>query len=296
MQGNEIIGKLKWTDMVTSQYIPQMQKYHKLRRNNPDAVPRNYEFDLVDSAGNIKNIFVTVAIIPGTAKSLVSLQDITYRKDTERALKTTINEKDTLLREIHHRVKNNLQIISSLLNLQSRYIKDTEALDVFTESQNRVRSMAIVHEKLYQSNNISKIDFSEYLRDLVTSLFYSYNIQPDKISINTDIENIFFDVDTCIPCGLIVNELLTNCVKHAFPNNKIGHVYIGLHDDEGTYTLNVSDDGVGFPKSIDYKNTETLGLQLVTSLVNQLEGSLEILSDVGTSFTIEFKDVSYGSV
>jgi len=296
MQGNEIEGKLKWTDMVTSQYIPQMQKYHKRRRNNPDAVPRNYEFDFVDSAGNIKNIFVTVAIIPGTAKSLVSLQDITYSKDTERELKTTISEKDTLLREIHHRVKNNLQIISSLLNLQSRYIKDSEALDVFTESQNRVRSMAIVHEKLYQSNNISKIDFSEYLSDLVTSLFYSYNIQPNKISIETDIENIFFDVDTCIPCGLIVNELLTNCVKHAFPNNKSGHVYIGLHDEEGTYTLNVSDDGVGFPKSIDYKNTETLGLQLVTNLVNQLEGSLEILNNVGTSFKIEFKDVSYESV
>jgi len=291
MQWDEIDGKLKWTDMVTNQYRPKMQHYHKLRRTDPDSVPRNYEFDFVDSAGNIKNIFLTVAVIPGTSKSLVSLQDITYSKDTEKKLKTTIKEKDTLLREIHHRVKNNLQIISSLINLQSRYIKDSETLDVFTESQNRVRSMAIVHEKLYQSNNISKIDFAEYLHDLVTSLFYSYNIQPEKINIETDIENIFFDVDTCIPCGLIVNELLTNCVKHAFPDNERGHIYIGLHDDGGTYTLNVCDDGVGFPESIDHKNTDTLGLQLVTNLVNQLEGSLEVINNNGTTFKIKFKDV-----
>lgn len=293
MKWDKIKGKLKWTDMVTSQHIQKMRKYHKLRRLNPDAVPRNYEFDLVDIAGNIKNIFVTVAIIPGTSKSLVSLQDITYSKDTEKKLKTTINEKDTLLREIHHRVKNNLQIISSLLSLQTKYIKDSEALDVFRESQNRVRSMAIVHEKLYQSKNISKIDFADYIHDLVNSLFYNYNIQPEKISIEIDIENIYFDVDTCIPCGLIVNELLTNCVKHAFPNDKKGHIYIGLHYNDGNYTLNVGDDGVGFPESMDYKNTDTLGLQLVTNLVNQLDGSLEILNNIGTTFKIEFNNLPY---
>lgn len=296
MPWDKIEGKLKWTDMVTSQHIPKMKKYHELRRIDPDSVPRNYEFDFIDSAGNIKNILITVAIIPGTTKSLVSLQDITYSKDTEKELKTTIKEKDTLLREIHHRVKNNLQIISSLLSLQSKYIKDSETLNVFKESQNRVRSMAMVHEKLYQSNNISKIDFGEYLRDLINSLFYNYDIQPENISIDTDIESIFFDVDICIPCGLIVNELLTNCVKHAFPNNKHGHVYIGLHNDKGTFTLNVSDDGVGFPKSLDYKNTDTLGLQLVTNLVNQLEGNLEILNNVGTTFKIKFKDYQYKSV
>jgi PAS domain S-box-containing protein len=287
---DEIKGKLKWTDFVTSQYLLKMQNYHKLRRSDPDAAPRNYEFDFVDSSGAIKNIFVTVAIIPETSKSLVSLQDITHMKVTEDKLKTTISEKDTLLREIHHRVKNNLQIISSLLNLQSRYIEDSVSLEVFKESQNRVRSMAIVHEKLYKTENMSKIDFGEYIEDLASSLFYNYNITPDNIILSTNIENIFFDVDTCIPCGLIVNELLTNSVKHAFPDDKNGQIKIDLQDNEGTYALYVSDDGVGFPETIDYKNTETLGLQLVTNLVNQLDGSLDIVNQDGTTIIIKFKD------
>ncbi len=287
---DEIEGKIKWTDLVTIQHLPKMLRYHKLRRKNPEEVPRNYEFDFVDSSGAIKNIFVTVAIIPETSKSLVSLQDITYMKVTEGTLKTTINEKDTLLREIHHRVKNNLQIISSLLNLQSRYIQDNDTLEVFKESQNRVRSMAIVHEKLYKSDNISKIDFGEYIEDLVGNLIYNYNIEPEKIKFNTNIKNIFFDVDTCTPCGLIVNELLTNSVKHAFPGDMKGQISIDLKDNEGTYTLYVSDDGVGFPEDVDYTNTDTLGLQLVTNLVNQLDGSLEIINKGGTTIKIIFKD------
>jgi PAS domain S-box-containing protein len=286
----EIKGKLKWTDFVTSQYLPKMQNYHNLRRSDSDAAPRNYEFDFVDSNGAIKNIFVTVAIIPETSKSLVSLQDITHMKITEDKLKTTISEKDTLLREIHHRVKNNLQIISSLLNLQSRYIEDSVSLEVFKESQNRVRSMAIVHEKLYKSDNMSQIDFGEYIEDLASSLFYNYNITPDNIKLNTNINNIFFDVDTCIPCGLIVNELLTNSVKHAFPDDKNGQIKIELQNNEGTYALYVSDDGVGFPETIDFKNTDTLGLQLVTNLVNQLDGSLDIVNQNGTTIIIKFKD------
>ncbi|UTB32471.1 MAG: PAS domain S-box protein [Methanobacterium sp. ERen5] len=286
---DKIDGKIKWTDLVTSEHLPKMLNYHKLRRSNPEAVPRNYEFDFVDSSGAIKNIFVTVAIIPETTKSLVSLQDITYMKVTEDTLKTTINEKDTLLREIHHRVKNNLQIISSLLSLQSRYIQDSDTLEVFKESQNRVRSMAIVHEKLYKSDNISKIDFGEYIDDLVNNLLYNYNIEPDKIRFNTNIENIFFDVDTCTPCGLIVNELLTNSVKHAFPGDMNGQISIDLKDNDGTYTLYVRDDGVGFPENVDHTNTDTLGLQLVTNLVNQLEGSIEIINKGGTTIKIKFK-------
>lgn len=296
MEWDEFKGKLKWTDFVTSQYLPKMQNYHNLRRSDPDSVPRNYEFEFIDYSGEIKNVFATVAMIPGTSKSLVSLQDITYRKVTEDQLITTINEKDTLLREIHHRVKNNLQIISSLLNLQSRYIEDSVSLEVFKESQNRVRSMAIVHEKLYKSDHMSKIDFGEYIEDLVSSLFYNYNINPEKIKLSTNIENIFFDVDTCIPCGLIVNELLTNSVKHAFPDDMSGEIRIDMQYNEGIYTLYMGDDGVGFPSTIDYKNTDTLGLQLVTNLVNQLDGSLEILNNTGTTFIIKFRDLAYESM
>ncbi len=289
----EFIEGKKWTDFVSEKFIPRMRKYHLTRRINPEVVPRNYEFDFVDSSGEIKNIFVTVAIVPGTTKSLVSLQDITYRKTAENALKTSVLEKDTLLREIHHRVKNNLQIISSLLNLQSRYIEDEEALDVFIESQNRVRSMAIIHEKLYKSDKMSKIDFGEYINDLTKSLFYNYLIEQDKIRIITNIENIYFDVDTSIPCGLIVNELITNCVKHAFPNDINGEINIDMSNNQGIYTLNVSDNGVGFPEDIDFKNTESLGLQLVSNLVNQLDGTVELVNKGGTSVVIKFNELVY---
>lgn len=286
-----IVGKKKWTDFVTNKYLPQMKEYHSKRRINPQNVPRNYEFDFIDALGDIKNIFVTVAIIPGTTKSLVSLQDITYNKAIENDLKISIKEKDTLLREIHHRVKNNLQIISSLLSLQSSQIEDKEALEVFKEGQNRVRSMAMIHEKLYKSDEMARINFSEYIKDLSESLFYNYHVEHNKIKLNTNIENIYFDVDTSIPCGLIVNELLTNCLKHAFPNNKNGEIILDLEDNQGTYILNVTDNGVGFPDNIDYTNTQTLGLQLVTNLVNQLDGTMELINNGGTSVTIQFKEL-----
>lgn len=289
----DIEGKMEWTQFVVEKYHPMMEEYHKLRRKNPELVPRNYEFDIVDSKGTLKNIFATIAIIPGTGKSLVSLQDITERNNTENQLKTSLKDKDMLLREIHHRVKNNLQIISSLLNLQSRYITDGEALDVFSESQNRVRSMAIIHEKLYNSENMSEIDFGEYISDLTESLFYSYRVNPSKVKLKENMEEIFFDVDTAIPCGLIINELLTNCLKHAFPGDTKGEICVELFKKDDKYVLNVKDDGIGFPDDIDFKNTESLGLQLVNNLVSQIEGTLELDNTNGSSFNIIFKELEY---
>jgi two-component sensor histidine kinase len=197
------------------------------------------------------------------------------------------------MREIHHRVKNNLQIISSLLNLQSQYIKDENVLDIFSDSQNRVRSMAIIHEKLYKSNSMSKIDFDEYISDMVDSLFYNYNVDESRIKLHKYIDEIHLNVDTAIPCGLIVNELITNCLKHAFPGNINGDVNIDLRNIDGKYVLNVKDNGVGFPDNIDYKNTESLGLQLVTSLVNQIEGTIELNHSEGSNFKIIFRQLEY---
>jgi PAS domain S-box-containing protein len=289
----DIEGKMEWHQFVVGKYHPMMEEYHKIRMKTPELVPRNYEFDIVDSKGTLKNIFATIAVIPGTGKSLVSLQDITERNNTENQLKTSLNDKDMLLREIHHRVKNNLQIISSLLNLQSRYITDEDALDVFSESQNRVRSMAIIHEKLYNSESMSEIDFGEYISDLTESLFYNYRVNPSKVKLNENMEEIFFDVDTAIPCGLIVNELITNCLKHAFPGDTKGEICIELFRKDDKYVLNVKDDGVGFPENIDFKNTESLGLQLVINLVSQIEGTVELDGTNGSSFNIIFNELEY---
>lgn len=293
-KSKEIIeGQMEWPQFVSKEYIPMMKEFHATRRIDPDAVPRNYEFDFMDSSGNIKNVHTTVAIIPGTSKSLISLLDVTEQRTAEKKLKSSLQDKDLLLREIHHRVKNNLQIISSLLNLQSRYIQDEDALNVFTESQNRVKSMAIIHEKLYKSRSMSKIDFEEYITDLTDSLFYSYHINPSKAVLVKDIDKIFFDVDTAIPCGLIINELITNCLKHAFPDDTSGTISIKLLKVGEDYLLSVADDGAGFPEEIDFQNTESLGLQLVNNLVNQLDGTIELDRSNGTRFKILFKELSY---
>jgi two-component sensor histidine kinase len=167
------------------------------------------------------------------------------------------------MREIHHRVKNNLQIISSLLNLHSQYIKDEDVLNIFSDSRNRVRSMAIIHVKLYKSKSMSKIDFGDYISELVDNIFYNYNVDETRIKLNKDMDKIYFNIDIAIPCGLSVNELITNCLKHTFSNDINGEVNIDLLNIDDKYVLNVKDYGVGFPDNIDYKNTESLGLQLV---------------------------------
>jgi PAS domain S-box-containing protein len=289
----DIEGKTNWMGLVSKEHIPKMIEFHEKRMIDPESVPRNYEFNLIDSTGNIRNIYTTVAIIPGTTKTLVSLQDITSHNKTENELKNSINDKDMLLREIHHRVKNNLQIVSSLLNLQSQYIKDQIALDVFKESQNRVRSMAIIHEKLYKSTDMSKIDFADYISDLTESLFFNYRIDPSKIRLTKKLDNVFFDVDTAIPCGLIVNELITNCLKHAFPDDRRGNISVELSKNDTGYFLCVKDDGIGFADDIDYKNTESLGLQLVNNLVSQIDGTIEFDSTGGSCFNIKFKELEY---
>ncbi len=215
--------------------------------------------------------------------------EITERKKAEEQINASLQEKLILLREIHHRVKNNLQVISSLLNLQSGYIEDKKSLEVFRESQNRVRSMALIHEKLYQSKDLNKIEFSEYIRSLTSALFSSYNTEANRIILRSELEGISFEIDTAILCGLIINELVSNSLKHAFPNGTKGEVYIGLSKTgEKQYTLIVRDNGVGFPPHIDFRKTESLGLQLVTTLTDQLGGVIQLKRDGCTEFKIEF--------
>ena len=198
------------------------------------------------------------------------------------------------MKEIHHRVKNNMQIISSLLNLQSRSIIDEKVLDMFQGSRNRIRSMALVHEKLYQSKDIARIDFGQYIQSMIVYLFQSYKVNPNVVKLKTVVKDISLDINTAIPCGLIINELTSNSLKHAFPGDKEGEVYINLYSDkDNKYTLIVSDNGVGFPKDLNYRKTDSFGIQLVNMLVEQLNGSIKLERRVGTKFTIKFGELEY---
>ncbi|MBE9215648.1 PAS domain-containing protein [Plectonema cf. radiosum LEGE 06105] len=219
-----------------------------------------------------------------------SSTDITARKQVENKLKASLKEKEVLLKEIHHRVKNNLQIISSLLRLQSGYIKDKQALGIFQDSQNRIRAMALIHENLYQINNLAAIEFSEYIRKLTNNLISFYAIN-NNIKINTNIEKAFLKIDTAIPCALIINELISNSIKHAFKNSDEGEIYVEfIALQENKYSLSVSDNGVGVQENIDSLKKQSLGLELVWNLVEQLEGTIVYNSKFGTSFRITFSE------
>jgi two-component system response regulator len=215
--------------------------------------------------------------------------DITERKEAEEKIRESLKEKEILLKEIHHRVKNNLQIIYSLLNLQSGYVKDPLSLDMFRECRNRVKSMAIIHEVLYQSKDLAKVNFADYIKSLVSNLVRSYGAGSSGIDIKIDVGEVRLDIDTAIPCGLIINELVSNALKYAFPNGRRGQIIIDFHDtDTHRYVLMVKDDGVGLPEGLNFHNTETLGLQLVSTLTDQLRGNLELNRNDGTEFKITF--------
>ena len=218
-------------------------------------------------------------------------REIKQREEAQEQINNSLKEKVVLLREIHHRVKNNLQVISSLLNLQSGYILDKKSLEVFRESQNRVRSMALVHEKLYRSKSLNKIEFSDYIISLARDLFNSYSVDSNRISFISNFEGTFLEVDTGILCGLIVNELISNSLKHAFPDGKKGEIYISMHlNSDNKYDLIIKDNGIGFPQDIDFRNTDSLGLQLVTSLTAQLGGEIKLERNGYTKFEIIFPD------
>jgi two-component sensor histidine kinase len=195
-------------------------------------------------------------------------------------------EKEVLLQEIHHRVKNNLQVISSLLHLQSGHVDDKQVQRALTESQERVRSMALVHEKLYRSPDLSRIDFGDYVRDLVDHLLETYYTVTGKVTLVVDVEDIALGIDQAISCGLILNELVSNALQHAFPGGRGGEVCVAMHPDSRRLRLVVSDNGIGLPEDIDIKQAKSLGLQLVSALVQQLEATLRIERRNGTTFSI----------
>jgi PAS domain S-box-containing protein len=253
-----------------------------------------FEHRIIRKDREIRYVAIRIRVVPSTethrARIYGTVQDITARKIAEKKLKESLEEKEMLLKEIHHRVKNNLMVISSLLNLQSQYIKDKEALDIFKESQNRARSMALIHERLYRSTDLKRIDFGDYIRTLANDLFHTYVTDPGKVRLNMNVENLMVDINTTVPLGLIVNELLTNSMKHGFIDGREGEIRIDFHKENETFVLIVSDTGVGFPEDLDFQNTSTLGLQLVNNLTSQLDGKIELNRDNGTEFRITFEE------
>jgi len=254
------------------------------------------EWDMVNTDGDIKTVmphYTTIKKDGETIGITAILEDVTKLKQNEKQLINSLEEKEMLLKEIHHRVKNNLMVISSLLNLQSRYIKDKAALDIFKETQNRAKSMAIIHERLYRSTDLKRINFGEYIRTLTTELFHTYVTDPSQVRLNIKVEDLMLDINTAIPLGLILNELVSNSMKHAFPEGRKGEITIELHSTDSKYMLNVKDDGIGFPKDLDYKKTRSLGLQLVNSLTDQIGGSVALDRTKGTTFKITFTEEKF---
>ena len=219
-----------------------------------------------------------------------SLKFAIERKQTEKELKSSIYERDVLLKETHHRVKNNMQVIHSLLNLQTHYTENIEAVNVLKESQNRVKSMGMIHEKLYNSTDRSKINFSDYVDSLTSDLLTSYKLS-EKIVPVIEIGDLELNLESAILCGLIINELVSNSLKYAFSNTENGEVHVSLNLIDNRYELVISDNGIGFPVDLDFKNTESLGLQLVNNITDQLDGEIELDRSLGTKFTIKFDNL-----
>jgi PAS domain S-box-containing protein len=257
---------------------------------------------LIGSGGEIRGwldlfSFPLVDAVTGRNRGVIEyVRNITSRKEAEESLKASLHEKEILLKEIHHRVKNNMQVISSLLSLQSRHLEDPQAIAMFRESQHRIRSMALVHEKLYQSQDLSRIDFASYLENLLVYLFHAYPVNARGVRLRTEVESFTLDINTAIPCGLLISELVTNALKHAFPAGDSGEILVSIQPgDGGRYVLKVKDTGVGYPAGLDFSAAETFGMQLVSMLLQQLDGTIAMTAapGAGTEFRVEFAPLKY---
>jgi two-component sensor histidine kinase len=252
---------------------------------------RNLEINYTAETGLSTPIEINATVVDDKDNPIIlSLcRDISERKQAEEEIKAALQEKEVLLLEIHHRVKNNLQVISSLLSLQSSRMEDKKAATILRETKDKIYAMALLYERLCQSKNLAIISFPSYVAALVTSLFQSIEADSARIAPRFNVANLPIDIDTAIPCGLIINELVTNAIKYAFPDGREGEIHITLSpapDDQ--VILVVSDNGVGISPDLDLSQVKSLGLQLVRGLAAQLQGSLDIEHNGGTTFRITF--------
>jgi PAS domain S-box-containing protein len=281
------------TDIEHQLYVNPRQRHElfDMMMNRVDV--KNFEVEFYRKGGSRQWVNLSVRPIfneKGEIEYIDGIMlDIAKRKQAEEQIRNSLKEKEILLREIHHRVKNNLQIISTLLDLQSDSFVEDQSRRFFQECQNRIRSMAMIHEKLYEARDFVSIDFGEYLKNLTNSLFTTY-VSDRRITLTVEAGEVALEIDDAMPCGLIVNELVSNSLKYAFPEGRKGNLTVRFHvGDDGCITLNVEDNGVGFPPDLDFRDTETLGLQLVNLLVKQIHGEIELEKGPGTIFRIKFR-------
>jgi two-component sensor histidine kinase len=292
-------------------------KYH-IGRFGGQKVPHRYEFRGVKKDGSTVYLETDVTALREKGKVIGTrsyIWDITERKkieeelhnahselekrvrertadlvSTNEALETAIAEKEVLLREIQHRVKNNLQVIQSMLNLQSRHAQDSHTQEALEESRSRIQSMTMVYEQLYEAEDLSRIDFNEYMGKLTQALYVFHHGDREAVTLNTDIDHCQLDIGSAIPCGLIVSELVLNALKHAFGENAKGQIDVAFRAGKNRQcTMTVKDNGVGLPEDKDFESADTLGLQLVRALVEQLDGKIEVVRKKGTEFIVTFK-------
>lgn len=286
--------------LVITDLISWSRNGEKLKSIKEKEMPLFLPFLLVATPNDLKNAqniiwesFDEVINVPISKIVLSSRVNVLLQtRELSLQVNQLLKDKEMLIKEIHHRVKNNLTVISSLLSLQSRYIKDESDKDLFKESENRAKSMALIHERLYRSEDVKSIDFSDYITSLARDLFDTYVTSKDKIQLKLDVENIMVDVDNTVPLGLIINELVTNCLKYAFPSNRVGTINISFHKIDSEYVLEVSDDGIGLPEDFDMDKSDSLGMRLISGLTAQLDGEMEMFNGSGTTFRIRFSDSS----
>jgi len=283
----KIKKKLRFSD--EEQYVFWDNKYKKVFEGESQYFI--YYKEDVKGKQIVKEVFLNPIYDEKGIISEVSgiAHDITEKILSEQKLKESLSEKEVLLKEVHHRVKNNLQVISSILNLQSSYVKDENTLNILRESQNRIKSMSFIHESLYKTDDFSKINFSEYISSLSKNLVHSYVLYPNLVELDLSLEEVFLNLDLSIPCGLIINELVSNALKYAFIDHKKGKIKIELFEKKGVINLIVQDNGLGLPDNINYKETESLGLQLVITLAEQIDAEVILDNTKGAKYTIIFK-------
>lgn len=264
-----------------------------LENCNKANTPSSFEHRCRHKNGNWKTLKSTITSVKDENRNSICFilhsHDISDKKILEDELRKSIFEKDMLIQELHHRVRNNMQIVLSILSLQSCRVDESKYHSYFEESRHRIYAMALVHEKLYQSENMTEVDFLQYLVELINNLFKSYDINREQIRLRLDVKEIYFGIVEAVPCAMIFNELILNSIKHAFPDGRSGEIQVSIiRNHKGQNEIIVKDDGIGLPGDFDILTSKTLGMQIVQVLTKQVKGNLDINGSTGTTVTIIF--------